>query len=81
MICWIYRSPKKQGMYLYCQKRDDFSEVPQQLMQAFGQPEFAMHLDLTSKQKLAREDIDTVKNNLDNQGYHLQMPPPPEELI
>lgn len=81
MICWIYRSPKKQGMYLYCKQRDDFSDVPQQLLQAFGEPEFSMHLDLASKTKLAREDIEQVKQNLDSQGYHLQMPPPPEDLI
>jgi len=81
MICWIYRSPKKAGMYLYCKNRDDFSDVPHQLMSVFGTPEFAMHVDLSKKEKLARENIETVKNNLNEQGYHLQMPPPPEELI
>jgi len=36
---------------------------------------------LTPERKLAREDIVTVLDNLEKQGYHLQMPPPEEEYI
>ncbi len=36
---------------------------------------------LSPERKLAREDITKVLENLDNQGYHLQMPPPDDEYI
>ena len=36
---------------------------------------------LTPERKLAREDIAKVLENLDNQGYHLQMPPAEDEYI
>jgi uncharacterized protein YcgL (UPF0745 family) len=36
---------------------------------------------LTPERKLAREDIATVLDNLERQGYHLQMPPAEEDYI
>ncbi len=38
MLCSIYKSPKKEGTYLYIPKRDDFSQVPDTLKQMFGKP-------------------------------------------
>jgi len=34
-----------------------------------------MQLNIAKRDKLATEDINTVKDNLITQGYHLQMPP------
>ena len=34
-----------------------------------------MNLELTPERKLAYEDVTLVMQNLDEQGYHLQMPP------
>lgn len=36
---------------------------------------------LSPERELARENIHTVLENLDKQGYHLQMPPPEDEYI
>jgi len=36
---------------------------------------------LTPERKLASEDIHAVLENLEKQGYHLQMPPPEDEYI
>lgn len=36
---------------------------------------------LSPERTLAREDIAKVLENLDTQGYHLQMPPTEEEYI
>ena len=38
-------------------------------------------LVLTPQRKLAREDIKQVLENLDKQGFHLQMPPPEDDYI
>jgi uncharacterized protein YcgL (UPF0745 family) len=75
IACWIYRSPRKDEMYLYIPAEDDFSTIPATLLKGFGTPEKVMQLTLSAAQKLAREDVTTVMENLLNQGFHLQMPP------
>lgn len=80
-ICSIYRSPRKNEMYLYVLKSDELKRVPEALLAAFGTPQLAFSLVLTPEKPLAREDIHQVLENLDKQGYHLQMPPPEDDYI
>ncbi|PVZ13911.1 MULTISPECIES: YcgL domain-containing protein [unclassified Pseudomonas] len=80
-ICSIYKSPRKREMYLYTLKADGIAKVPEGLLPLFGTPVHAFDLVLTPERTLAREDITKVLENLDTQGYHLQMPPPEEEYI
>ena len=90
-ICSIYRSLRKPEMYLYVQKADALERVPEGLLAVFGTPQLAFEMVLTPQRRLAREDIHKVLENLERQGYHLQMPPPeveddylqhwPEELL
>jgi hypothetical protein len=81
MLCAIYRSNKKDQTYLFISKRDDFSKVPEALMSLFGVPVLVTIINLASKQKLAMADVQTVKENMVNQGYYLQLPPPKENLL
>ena len=81
MLCAIYKSLKKQQTYLFVLKRDDFSSVPEALMSTFGTPQLVTLINLATKDKLAMADIDKVKSNLSGQGYYLQLPPPPENLL
>lgn len=62
-------------MYLYLPRQDNFEDVPELLLQKFGKPLFVMELELNPERKLARENIETVLNNLAENGFHLQMPP------
>ncbi len=80
MLCSIYKSSKKDGTYLYIPKRDDFSQVPDTLMQMFGKPLFVMLINL-EKRPLAQVNVDKVKASLEEQGFFLQLPPPPENLL
>lgn len=80
-ICSIYKSPRKREMYLYVDKREALARVPEALLSAFGVPQHAFDLLLTPERKLAREDIHKVLDNIEKQGFHLQMPPPEEEYI
>ncbi|MDX5372827.1 MAG: YcgL domain-containing protein [Pseudomonadaceae bacterium] len=80
-ICSIYKSPRKNEMYLYVLKADALKRVPEGLLAAFGAPQHAFDLVLSPEKSLAREDIHKVLENLEKQGYHLQMPPPEEEYI
>ncbi|MGP9420147.1 YcgL domain-containing protein [Ewingella sp. AOP9-I1-14] len=81
MLCAIYRSTKRDQTYLYVEKRDDFSRVPEELLQGFGQPQFSMSINLGQREKLATADIEKVKQSLLEQGYYLQVPPPMESLL
>jgi uncharacterized protein YcgL (UPF0745 family) len=44
MLCAIYRSNKRDQTYLYVEKKDDFTQVPEELMKSFGKPVFSMRL-------------------------------------
>ena len=80
-ICSIYKSPRKNEMYLYVLKADGLERVPEGLLPAFGTPIHAFDLVLSPERKLAREDITKVLENLDNQGYPLQIPPLEDEYM
>lgn len=73
--CWIYRSPRKDEMYLYLAAEDDFACLPDELLRRFGTPAKIMQISLHEDRKLAREDVTRVMENLRARGYHLQMPP------
>lgn len=73
--CWIYKSGKKDEMYLYLAKEDDFDAVPELLMAHFGNPGLVMELTLDRQRPLARVDVSNVIRQLDAEGYFLQMPP------
>ncbi|MEH6670411.1 YcgL domain-containing protein [Halopseudomonas sp.] len=81
VMCSIYRSKRKQGMYLYVPRKTDLAGLPESLMQLFGKAELAMDLVLSEERTLAREDIHKVLANLQSQGYHLQMPPREEDYL
>lgn len=75
MQCYIYKSLKKEHLYLYIDKKDDFSKVPDPLFNSFGGMAFVMELELTPGRKLAREDADKVFASLKEKGFFVQMPP------
>jgi uncharacterized protein len=79
IICQIYRSPKEEGMYLYVKKEEELTKVPEALLTLFGKPQAAMVLLLTPEKKLARANINKVIDELNQQGFYLQMPPRTDE--
>ncbi len=81
MICAIYRSPKKEGMYVYIEKKDDFSSLPDELLKSFGQPQFAMLFNLKGEKQLKTAPNNEVLNTIKEQGFYLQVPPLPENLL
>ena len=75
MQSYIYKSLKKNELYLYLQKKDDFSDIPEPLLNSFGKIEFVMELEITADRKLAREDSAKVLQSLEEKGFFVQMPP------
>jgi len=81
--CFIYRCSRKPDMYIYLAEKDDFSKVPDAIMNGLGITEFSMELRLEENSKLAKEDPREVLTNLQHNGFHLQLPDntPIEELM
>lgn len=80
-ICSVFRSPKREGMYLYVEKKEGLERVPETLLKQFGQPELAMTLVLPADKKLANADAEKVLEQIDEQGFYLQMPPSPVNFM
>ncbi|WP_415896574.1 YcgL domain-containing protein [Neptuniibacter sp. QD48_55] len=80
-ICSVYLSPRKDEMYLYVDKRDQLSKVPEALLEMFGSPKHVMDIPLTADRELARVDTEKVLSDLDEKGYFLQMPPPKDDYM
>ena len=74
-MCSIYKSPKREEMYLYVECKSELEKLPQSLLSVFGEPRFVMTLTLSSDLKLARVDRTLVEHSIREQGYYLQMPP------
>ncbi|CAD2223574.1 YcgL domain-containing protein PSHAb0508 [Pseudoalteromonas sp. 3J6] len=81
MLTAVYKSKKKADTFLFIEKRDDFSKVPEPLMAMFGQPQYVMIINLAKRTQLGVADLYTLKQSLSDQGYYLQIPPPEENLL
>lgn len=81
MLCAVYKSRKKADTYLFIERRDDFSRVPEILLTTFGPPLLVMVTKLNPARPLGMSDIGKVMNALREQGYYLQLPPPVESLL
>ncbi|KGQ71290.1 hypothetical protein OA57_03455 [Chelonobacter oris] len=81
MLCAIYKSRRHAGMYLYVAKRDDFSAVPEVLLQRFGKPELLMLFNLNGEKALVLADNQAVSAQIQAQGFYLQMPQKEENLL
>jgi uncharacterized protein YcgL (UPF0745 family) len=71
----IYRSEREEGLYLYVDKTEDVSRIPESLLQQLGKMNVVMRLVLDPARKLARADASKVLNAIEAQGFYLQLPP------
>ncbi|HEB81659.1 MAG TPA: YcgL domain-containing protein [Gammaproteobacteria bacterium] len=74
MQAFIYRCSNRPDMYIYLAEEDNFENVPKEIFVTLGIVEFAMELEITPETKLAREDTATVLKNLEEKGFHIQLP-------
>lgn len=81
IACAIYKTKKRDGLYLYVKEQDDFSDVPAEVMQQFPLPDHVFDLVLSADRPLARADVSAVMKSLETQGFYLQMPPKYEDPI
>lgn len=75
LLCEIYRCSKKEGMYLYVDKKNGLNKLPESLIKQVGKTELAMTIIITPDKKLARAKATDVLAAIKAQGFYLQMPP------
>ena len=74
-VCEVFRSPRREGLYLYVKREDGLSKVPEALLDRFGEPESALIFRLSADRRLAQANAADVLSALVEPGYYLQMPP------
>ncbi|MEZ5477401.1 MAG: YcgL domain-containing protein [Thiolinea sp.] len=75
MQCYVYRSKHKRQTYLFLPEKDNFSQVPESLLQLFGIAEFSFEFELRPGRQMIMTDTDQVIRNLEENGFFLQLPP------
>jgi len=80
MNCFVYRSNKKSGLYLYLREKDYFDEVPESLITLLGDMNFSFEFNLDQDRELVRAESAEVLRLMKENGYFLQLPPPKSEV-
>ena len=75
MKTWVYKSSRRANTYLYVDREDDFSRIPNTLLDLMGPLDLVLEVDLASRDKLAQADINEVRSLLQERGFYIQMPP------
>lgn len=77
----VYKSPRKDEMYLYVSKAEGLKRVPEALLEQFGKPKHVFDLLLKPERELARADVGKVLAELAERGFYLQLPPVKDEYL
>jgi uncharacterized protein YcgL (UPF0745 family) len=75
MQAYVYKSLRKADTYVFLRKQDDFAVLPEPVRAPLGQLVFVLSVGLTEGRKLARSDAAVVRANLEQRGFHIQLPP------
>lgn len=76
--CAVYKSQKKDETYVFIPTTTPLSDLPEDLLKILGQAELIMTLTLTPEKKMARGSADVIMKNIQDKGFHLQMPENPQ---
>lgn len=74
-FCSVYKSGKKNEMYLYVDRKTDLATLPDELIAVFGSASHVLDMILTPEKKLARVAASKVLTSIAEKGFYLQMPP------
>ena len=85
MHCSIFKSSKKDEMYLYIARTESTENqteaanplevLPEAMRIAFGRATFVMDLELSESRKLARVNVLHVMDSIQSRGFFIQVPP------
>jgi uncharacterized protein YcgL (UPF0745 family) len=72
--CSVYKCNRKSNYFLYVERAEEFSRVPESLLAMLGELQHVIDLQLDDQIKLAQADVQLVMQQLRESGYYLQMP-------
>ena len=72
----VFRSARREGMYLIVDRAEGTARVPESLLAGFGAPQPSLVFMLTATRSMAQAQAPVVLVAIAEQGYYLQMPPP-----
>jgi uncharacterized protein len=75
MHAFVYKSLRKDETYVYLREKDAFGLLPESVIKPLGELQFVLSIELNEGRQLARENIEVVRTNLRERGFHLQLPP------
>ena len=75
LLCTIYKGSREPELYLYVDRVDGLTRVPDELLERFGKLAEVMTIKLTPQRKLARANAAQVLAAIAERGYYLQLPP------
>lgn len=73
--CVVYKSNRKSSYFLYVERAEEFSRVPENLLAMLGELQHVIDLQLDDQRRLAQADVQLVMQQLRESGYYLQIPP------
>lgn len=79
--CHVYRSKAKRGMYVYLAEKDNFDIIPTDLRRRLGKLEYSFEFTLNEERTLVRYDTKQVIQQIQDDGFFLQMPPPESNFL
>lgn len=77
----VFKSPKKEELYLYVLQETELKELPDELFVMFGEPLHVLDFELTVDRKLPRANAKEILKTIEAKGYYMQMPPNEVEKI
>ena len=79
MQCYVYRSRRKPGSFLFLLIKDEFNRVAETLLKIFGTPEFSFEFELSPARNLViKADPQEMLKVIQENGFYLQLPPAEE---
>jgi uncharacterized protein YcgL (UPF0745 family) len=81
LLCTIYRSNREHEMYLYVNRAEGLSRVPEELLTRLGTIAEVMTIELTPQRKLARANAPEVLAAIAAQGFYIQLPPQMQPIV
>jgi uncharacterized protein YcgL (UPF0745 family) len=75
LLCTVYRCSREPEMYVYVDRKEGLSRVPEELQRRAGTLSEVMTIKLTPERKLARAKAPEVLEAIARQGFYLQLPP------
>jgi hypothetical protein len=81
LLLSVYKSSKRDEMYVYVPKEDGLKKIPEALLQIFGAPQHVMDIPLRPGKNLARVDGEKLRTDIAEKGFYLQMPPQREDYL